>query len=160
MRGRKPKPTALRVLQGNAGKRPLPLDEPAPRATALDPPAYLTDEARAEWARVAPMLERLGIFTEADVSAMVGYCEAWSRWRKAETTLATSGLLIKAPSGYPVVNPLVGVANKAMQQMRAFLVEFGMTPSARTRVQVLTGEHEGAFQRFLSAKARGRSNGR
>lgn len=29
-RGAKPKPTALRVIEGNAGKRPLPEDEPDP----------------------------------------------------------------------------------------------------------------------------------
>jgi phage terminase small subunit len=31
-------------------------------------------------------------------------------------------------------SPYLAVANKAMEQMRALLAEFGMSPSSRTRV--------------------------
>jgi phage terminase small subunit len=50
-------------------------------------------------------------------------------------------LVIKTPkSGYPIPNPYVGIANTALEQMRRWAVEFGMTPSARSRIHV---EHSG-----------------
>ena len=134
MRGRRPEPTALKQLRGNPGKRPLPAKEPKPQIVAMRPPDWLSDEARAEWDRVAPMLLRLGVLTEADGSALLTYCKVWERWLKAERQLATSGLLLKSKSGYPIVNPLVGIANKTMTNLVKLLTEFGMTPSSRARV--------------------------
>ena len=32
-------------------------------------------------------------------------------------------------SAYPMQNPYLAIANTAIKQMKAFLVEFGMTPS-------------------------------
>lgn len=154
MRGRKRTPTALALLKGNPGRRPLPAREPQPEAASLAAPRCLDDEGRAEWGRVAPMLARIGVLSEADVSALIAYCEAWSRWRRAEEQVRLTGLLVKTPNGYPVINPLVAIANKAMSQMRAFLVEFGMTPSARTRVEAQSGtEGESKFREFLAARA-------
>ncbi len=48
---RKPTPTRLKLLGGNPGKRPLNLDEPQPEPTLPEPPAHLSDEAKAEWGR-------------------------------------------------------------------------------------------------------------
>jgi P27 family predicted phage terminase small subunit len=41
---------------------------------------------------------------------------------------------IRSPNDYPMQNPWLPIANKAMRQMHSFLAEFGMTPSARARV--------------------------
>jgi len=53
MRGRRPKPTRLKMLTGNPGKRPLNPNEPRPEATIPDAPAELSAGARAEWDRLA-----------------------------------------------------------------------------------------------------------
>ncbi len=50
MPGRPPKPTALKLLQGNPGKRPLPKGEPRP-PVGCEPPANLTKRARGVWDR-------------------------------------------------------------------------------------------------------------
>ena len=74
MRGRKPKPTTLRILEGNPGKRSL-IDGP-PQAPAKIPecPCFLDDEARAEWLRMAPVLLEMGLLTPADRAALAAYC--------------------------------------------------------------------------------------
>lgn len=46
----------------------------------------------------------------------------------------TDGLIIRTRSGNIIQNPLVGTANKAMADMVRYAAEFGLTPSARTRV--------------------------
>jgi P27 family predicted phage terminase small subunit len=138
MKGRKPTPTALRLLRGNPRKHPVNLLEPNP--APLDPlaaPAWLDPAARQEWDRVAPMLGRLGVLTETDADALAAYCESWVTWKQATERMRKFGLVVKrsaAEGDLPVISPYVKIAHHAMAQMRAFLVEFGMTPSSRARI--------------------------
>jgi P27 family predicted phage terminase small subunit len=133
-RGRRPTPTKLKLLRGNPGRRPLNEDEPAPAAGEIDAPDWLEGAAAQEWRRMAPVLHRLGLLTEIDGNALAAYCQAWARWREAEGQIKKFGMVIKGKGGFPVISPFVAIANRAMAQMRGFLVEFGMTPSARSRV--------------------------
>ena len=133
-RGRRPTPTKLRVLRGNPARRPLNAAEPAPDPAPVTAPTWLAGAALAEWTRLAPILHRLGLLTEIDGAALATYCQAWARWREAEDQITKFGMVIKGKGGFPVLSPYVAVANRAMAQMKGFLVEFGMTPSARSRV--------------------------
>lgn len=141
-RGPKPKPTKLKLLTGTARAHRINPHEPAPDAAAPDPPEHLTDAARQEWDRVVVDLVALGILSDLDRGALAAYCQAYGRWSAAETALArmaardamTDGLIVKTKSGNLIQNPLVGAANKAMADMVRYAAEFGLTPSARTRV--------------------------
>ena len=134
--GPPPKPTALRKLQGNPSKRPFPQNEPQPRSGIPPCPRHIQGEARKEWSRTSKELASCGLLTSVDRAALAAYCQAWARWVQAEGVLREAGLLIKTPNGMLVQSPMLAIANRAMDQMKAFLVEFGMTPAARTRVQV------------------------
>lgn len=145
VRGRKPKPSFLRVVSGNAGRRPINQREPSPPQIAVPaPPIILNDDARREWKRVAKSLATMGVLADIDRSALAAYCEAFGVWmtatraikRLADTGDAYGGLLSKTTNGNVIQNPLVGIANKARSDMVRFAAEFGMTPSARSRVQV------------------------
>ena len=52
----------------------------------------------------------------------------------AERDLTTHALMIRTSNGNAVQNPLVGTANKAMADMMRYATEFGVTPSARSRI--------------------------
>lgn len=138
-RGRKPSPTALKVLRGNPGKRRMNADEPQPEIAVPVAPATVTDEALAEWNRRAPQLVRIGILTEIDMPAFTVYCTSWQRYVDAQRKLVALGDVVKSPSGYPIQNPYLAIANKALHQCQQFWADFGMTPSARTRVTVRKG---------------------
>jgi P27 family predicted phage terminase small subunit len=118
--GRKPKPNALRVLEGKPGHRPL-RPEPKPRPVAPKCPAWLLLEAKREWRRVAPELERLGLLTVVDGTPLAGYCQAYARWRQAETVLEDEGTTFKTPNGYVQVHPQVAIAQKYLQIARGLL---------------------------------------
>lgn len=141
-RGQKPKPTQLKLVTGNPGGRPLPKKEAViPNAEPLPPP-FLTEDALEEWNRVCKLLYDAGLMTEADRGALSAYCQAYGRWAEAEKALAlmakkdnlTRALMVKTSNGNAIQNPLVGTANKAMADMVRYATEFGMTPSARSRV--------------------------
>ena len=56
MAGRKPKPTALKKLEGNPGKRELNTKEPVPEKGMPDCPKWLLSEAKVEWNRLCKKL--------------------------------------------------------------------------------------------------------
>jgi P27 family predicted phage terminase small subunit len=132
--GRKPVPTKLKLLSGNPGKRPLNEHEPEPERKLPRPPAHLSPAAKREWRRVGRLLLTLGLVSDLDRGALAAYCQAWGRWVEAEESLKRYGVVVKSPSGFPMQSPFLAIANKAMEQMRQFLGEFGMTPASRTRV--------------------------
>ena len=138
MAGRRPKPTHLRVLEGNPGHRRINKDEPkpTPRVRVPAPPKHLGKEGRAEWRRVGKDLVALGLLTSIDRPALAAYCQAWQRWVGAEEQIEQEGTTQTSPNGYLMQSAYVGIANRAMDQMRKFLIEFGMTPAARSRITV------------------------
>lgn len=134
MQGRKPVPTALKLIRGKPGHRPLPKDEPKPEIKIPPCPRHLSAEARKEWKRVSKVLARLGMLSTIDRAALAAYCQAWGRWVDAERHVKERGEVVKTAAGNIIQNPYLCIANKSMEQMYKFLTEFGMTPVSRTRV--------------------------
>jgi P27 family predicted phage terminase small subunit len=98
-------------------------------------PPHLTGEAKAEWERVIGQLRKLNLASSLDRAALAAYCVCWERWLGAERELRRYGAVVRSAHGYPVPSPYLTVATTALKQMREFLVEFGMSPSSRARVQ-------------------------
>lgn len=146
MRGPPPTPTALKIARGNTRTS---AGEPKPRRVAPKPPAHLSAEAAEQWPRLVRLLMPLGVLTEADGDALAAYCAAYARWADAERHLTEDGVIVKSPTGYPIQNPYLAVANKALEQMDRYLSKFGMTPADRTRVRVeAAGEAKSHFEGF------------
>lgn len=133
-RGRKPKPTALKELEGNPGGRPLNKKEPKPNRKAPRCPSWLEEEAKREWKRMGKILEQMGILTEMDMTAFAGYCQAYARWKEAEEFITQHGTMIRTPNGYLQQVPQVSIAQTNLKIMLKFCEQFGLTPSARSRI--------------------------
>ena len=151
-KGGKPMPTAMKRLLGNPGRRPLNDREPKPRQVMPAMPAHVKadDEARREWKRMGKRLHKLGLVTEIDASALAAYCIAWSRWVRAEEELREEGLTITTSTGRLVRNPLLLAASDAMSQMLKLMVEFGMTPSSRSKVTTTSAKEGDPFEDYLA----------
>lgn len=138
--GRKPKPSAIKILEGNPGKRPLNEYEPKPLKKAPPCPKWLEPEAKKEWRRLAKTLEAMGVLTDADMAAFAGYCQAYARWKEAEERITDRGLVIRTPSGYPQQVPYISIAQQYLKLMQQFAEQFGLTPAARSRIIAGSGE--------------------
>ena len=151
-RGRKPKPTALKVLEGNPGKRPLNDHEPIPPKGELKCPSWLLPEAKKEWKRLASSLEAMGVLTVADLTAFAGYCQAYARWKEAEEFLTQHGSMVRTPNGYLQQVPQVSIAQQYMKQMSKFCEHFGLTPASRSRIVTDKGNDssDDAMEQLLS----------
>ena len=141
IKGRKPKPKALRILQGNAGKRPLPENIPEPDVSIPKPPNFLTKDAKKEWKRVAPLLEIMGVLAEIDMGVLAIYCQSFAHWKSAEEWIAENGstFIIRDKDGqvkYIQQVPHVSLSKQARADMLKAGAEFGMTPSSRSRITV------------------------
>lgn len=133
-RGRKPKPTALKLLEGNPGKRPINEHEPVPPKGTVKCPTWLEPEAKKEWKRLAPSLEAMGVLTQADLTAFAGYCQAYARWKEAEEFISQHGSIFQTTSGYVQQVPQVSIAQQNLKIMQSFCSEFGLTPATRARI--------------------------
>jgi P27 family predicted phage terminase small subunit len=142
-------PTRLKILAGNPGKKPLPVGEPMPEPSLPSPPSHLDAYALEEWNRVAPGLYALKILSEVDRASLGAYCDSYSTWRNATEELnklkdknSLAALITQTIQGNYIVNPLVGIANKAKADMMHYANEFGMSPSARARMGVIPKKGE------------------
>ena len=93
VRGRRPKPTHLKVLAGNPGKRQLNTEEPKPKVEYPKCPLLLQGEARRQWYALRRVLLPLGYITLADESILVAHCDAWATFVEASQQITKKGLL-------------------------------------------------------------------
>ncbi len=174
------KPTKLKELEGNPGKRALNPGEPDPAPALLPCPAFIKGAGRKEWQRISKELYQLGLLTPIDRAALAGYCIAWGQFEEVEKELARmkrsaremarlkkknpnarapifNGMVSITSNGNAVIEPLLSVRKQAMEQMHRFLSEFGMTPASRSRITGSVGgkgnRSKSAMQRLLEAQS-------
>lgn len=131
--GRKRLPTALKIVKGTQRKCRLNPDEPAPGADNLAPPDYISREALKHWPIIVTMLKDAGVASDMDAMALCALCEAVTTWVQATTEVRKHGLITEGKYG-PCANPSIKISNDASDRMMRILIEFGMTPSARSKV--------------------------
>ncbi|GGR37903.1 hypothetical protein GCM10010497_45980 [Streptomyces cinereoruber] len=132
-RGPIPQPDNVRALRGNPGGRPAPQ-----RVTAApsvpDIPSWLDDEGQAEWARVVPQLDALGVLAKVDRAVLSAYCAAWSKFVAAEQLLQGDDLVAERRAGNgPAKNPAWQIWREAATTVAALARDLFLTPSARLR---------------------------
>lgn len=128
------KPTALKLVQGTTRPDRMMKNEPQPDIAIPPAPHHLSAHAREEWNRMSPLLEDMGLIAEADRVAFSMYCQAWGDHVKAEYMIRKHGHVEKTTNGNVIQSPWVGISNKAKLIAHKFLVEFGLTPASRSKV--------------------------
>jgi P27 family predicted phage terminase small subunit len=116
MRGRKPE---LKAIEGGLSRLP-----PAP--------AWLPQEAKAEWRRVVGALKGRRTMTKADLPMLEAYCLAAGTVRRAQALIAAEGDLVTTKNGtrrHPAFQTLF----QAMTESRRLASELGLTPASRNK---------------------------
>lgn len=150
MRGRKPKPTAVKELAGNPGKRALNKKEPKPATGTPVCPAHIKGVARTEWNRLITELAEMGLLSKVDRAELSLCCSAWAMYVKACGKIEKEDEVIVSDKGGLYQNPWVAIRNKSMEQIHKFYAEFGLTPSSRSRVKVETPNEEEELEQMLT----------
>jgi P27 family predicted phage terminase small subunit len=153
MRGRKPLPTALKVIKGMRRDR-INQEEPKAPPARPDCPRELDRTARAQFGRVCDLLEPLKVLAKADGPIVALYAHHYSRWRAAEVQVKRFGLLLEGSRGTLVANPAVRIAHEATAAMAKLLIELGMSPSSRSRIRATPAAPAETVDNFLVANRR------
>ncbi len=151
-RGRRPKPTAVKVLSGNPGKRAINKEEPQfTEITHVDAPEWMGELATTMWETLVPELLKQKILRITDLHNVEAFCMAYQRWREAEEEITFKGITVTGAMGGPIKNPALTASNEARRQMVQFGSLLGLDPSSRAR---LTGagqkKKENEFTAVLS----------
>jgi len=147
MAGRKRKPTALKVLHGNPGKRPLPKKEPKPKvATGLEPPEEYPDAVKDYWRRRVKQLSDIDVLTVIDAGLMEAECDAWWDYRQARDTVLAEGQVIEHTSSFGHAmkkrHPAWDMMTNSWKRWVDVLKETGSTPSSRSKVSTVGEPNE------------------
>jgi P27 family predicted phage terminase small subunit len=156
MKGRRPKPTTAKILQGTFRKDRMNPHEPQPDVI-LNPPApsYLNRAARRIWDATAPRLAELGILTELDHTAYAVFCSSSAEYDLAARDVEKRGLVVETivRRGNSVLkverqNPYIKIRDNALKMANRMAAEFGLTPTTRPRLRATPIAQRSALSRF------------
>lgn len=151
-RGRKPKPTTLKELAGNPGNRPLNQDEPQPEpAIGASVPYRMLPKARRFWKDNASRLTQLGLLSEIDLPAFQLMATHFAVAVDAAELIKAQGMITEDERGLPRKHPALQVLRDNSAAFRTYASEFGMTPSARSRVTASVPEEQMSLADVLFA---------
>lgn len=136
MPGPLPKPSHLKVLNGNPGNRPLNEQEPRPAQGEPLKPSWLEGRAASAWDELVPELARIGLLTVVDGHALAVYCEAWATYVQASEVVRKEGVLIESYRGGMAKNPAAQIMRDSADLMMKVGGQFGLSPATRARLQV------------------------
>ena len=132
------KPTALKLVRGNPGKRAINGHEPEPNLlNDLEPPAHLPEAVAAVWRELAPKLRRAQVLTEMDTALLEMTCSALATHRlTVEKTAGGKVMQRNEETGSVSLSPWTLLQSMSFKQAMAALQQWGATPAARSRVMI------------------------
>lgn len=151
VRGRKPKPTHLHIVQGTHRGHRHGGTEPDPGGCLPKAPSYLPALAKRFWSEVAPILTRMGVGTEGDRWSLESMAMLYYRARKADEVIMKDGATYLDDRGNPKRRPEAVESLQCWKELRLMFNEAGLTPSARARLKGSGGGGGKAKNPFLDA---------
>ncbi len=131
-------PAAVRDIR--SAKKPPTAADDAPVLPVKVPkaPPKLTPAEAAVFNSTARILVGMRVMNEGGLDALVLYSINWVEAMDAHEHIRDEGAIVPGVKGHPVMNPWLAVRRKAEDRCLKIMVEFGLTPSAMTRVSKIT----------------------
>ncbi|HEY1963688.1 MAG TPA: P27 family phage terminase small subunit [Acidobacteriaceae bacterium] len=150
--GNIPKPTALKRFEGNPGKRKLPENEPQYPARLPQQPTRMSAAAKRVWAELLDEMGGIGMLRRIDKRALAQLCEdeaaleraydgLWKMAAQLKEKAKREGKVLPGGEILGLLSTNTGRASmRVIRDLGRGLIlqrrEFGLTPSARTRIMV------------------------
>lgn len=138
MPGPAKRPAKVAELNGrrpgyDSGGRPIE-EPPAFARSEPDKPSDLGPEASRLWDSVTPELMRLELLKPSDAPMLIALCETWERYVLALRMRREKGIVAPDRFGQMKPAPWVAVEAQAASQLAALASQFGLSPSAETKL--------------------------
>lgn len=144
-RGRMPLAIEDKEMRGNPGQRKLTPKEERPATSPLfelpSAPEYLGEYGIKEWNKIGPELVRMKMLNETDLPAFSAYCMNIDLLINAQKDIQEHGMTVLGHRGW-VRNPAIAAFGQASTAIRGFIGEFGLSPSARSRIRIPKDEKD------------------
>lgn len=153
--GPKPKPTALKKLEGNPSNRPLPVEEPEYESGSAESPWFgeLKGDALAMWNYIVPIIKRVGLYTEVDPFMLSRYCKEWAEYIELSRFIEEKGITEPCYAFNKEGESIITSHKRRTESVRLRELDasmltkethMGFTPSSRTRVKADPKKKESA----------------
>ena len=111
---------------------------------APEMPDDMDGEAAAEWERIVPDIEAMGLLATLDRGVLIRYCRGWATWLDLDEKIRATSLLVQGigTSAGLVRNPLWMMRQDVENTLGALEKQLGLTPAARLRAGVKHEEQE------------------
>lgn len=137
----RPKPSALKLLNGNPGRRPLNRHEPQFESGIPDKPKWFDTYASEEWDRIVGHLNGQRVFTNNDLGILVSVCVAYEQMRETLAIIKQLGrsYTVEDMGGntHFKARPECVRFETAQKEYRTLLSEIGFSPSSRSKIKTL-----------------------
>jgi len=164
-KGRKPKPTALKVLSGtdqpsrmNHKDLVMPTIQKAP-----PPPRWFSPMAKKIYKDTTRHLLAAKVLNSVDLEMLIAYCQEYANYLEIMEKFSPGKdgkpeeervIISKTKQGtMHQVNPLLKIAQASLEKAKMIGVEYGLTPSSRAKVNPIKEQSEDPFTAFLKARA-------
>lgn len=152
--GRTPTPTSLKVIRGNPGQRPINAAEPKPPPADITPPHGLSEEGLAIWNEMAPILLRMGVFTQADRILLTRYCLLQEQFAHVVRHVRENGMTQITQTGYSQLTAEGALFKTLPAELLKIEQQFGMTPASRSAIKVSNAaSQENPLATFIQARS-------
>jgi P27 family predicted phage terminase small subunit len=119
-----------------------------------DCPEWLSQDARAEWERLEPVIVERGLLGRVDRSAFAIYCQLVGIWKLTSEVMNSQELITAGCEGQPKLNPLARYQAEVMDRIRQFSEQFGFTPASRNKIDASAENEEASeLDKFLQGAA-------
>lgn len=132
--GRKPKPTHLKVVAGEKRPSRINQNEPAAAPGVAAAPIWLSARAAEIFDQLSATLHGMGIASPDDMHALSLLASRIEEVEQLTGIIEDGGRTYVSEAGLVKAMPEVGMRNEAMRHAQSLLAEFGLTPSARSKV--------------------------
>ena len=132
--GRKPKPTHLKIIAGEKRPSRINKDEPVANQGLAVAPAWLSSRAAEIFDQISATLHGMGIASPDDTHALALCASRLEEVEILTVMVEDAGRTYTSEGGLVKARPEVAMRNEAMRHAQSLLAEFGLTPSARSKV--------------------------
>lgn len=143
MRGRIPKPNALKAAMGTRESRINP-NEPSPADAPPIMPDWLDDEAKRHWELTLPRLLAMRAVAESDSDELARYCSEMGSMIRNKKLVDEEGEVIVLPNGISMVNPRLTIYRKALAEAAKHGARLGLNPTNRGSVHAIPAKPKAA----------------
>jgi P27 family predicted phage terminase small subunit len=132
--GRRPRPTALKLLHGERPSR-INDDELHFEPGAPPRPVDVDDNVLRTWDALVEVLAPTGVLGAGDRFALLALAQRWWDFERTSNLVNSVGPLIIDEKRQPRRNPAALLAREAGRDVLAWCREFGLTPASRSQIR-------------------------